>query len=251
MHRYPSFEEEAIKQAGIRTIIIREMQKPSSQPVFDYSIRFKYFFDQNGHLIGYRKTYPGYGGRIDTNEVKRIFVGDYLAQESEKLGAYQRREVYTALDSITTKRTISTRRGEGEWEKISQEKITRQSISGGDVQLIGGLKSEPYQRVVSYRNEANQITSREVWNGSRMQSVEMWEYQNGDPRFYRYKDVAQNEVFEYEFPSTENLEGSFCTRGLCKRWSIVNHENGWPKGWILMNPETQDVEIWEFDYRYW
>jgi hypothetical protein len=251
LHRYPTFEAAEVAKEGIKSITIREMQKPSSRPIYDYSIRFTYFFDRQGRLIGYRKTYPGYGGRIDTNEVKRIYFQNQLAQETERMGSYQRKTVYAPLASNTQKRTISTRIGKAPWEKISLEKIEHQEIKGGFVKLIGGIRSEPYQRIVCMQNEQDNLVVRETWNGSRIQNLEMWEYSSSIPTYYRFKDVSQNAVFEYRFPSNDSAEGSFCVKGKCKKWSIVRHENGWPKGWILMDPVSQDAEIWEFVYRRW
>ena len=251
LHRYPSFDAAEVEKAGIKSITIREMQKPSSQQILDYSIRFTYYFDGKGRLIGYRKTYPGFAGRIDTNEVKRIYFQNKLAQETERMGRYERKTVYAPLDSSSQKRTISTRIGNAAWEKLSLEKIAKQEIKDGFVELIGGMRSEPYQRVVSMLDKKDNLVVRETWNGSRIQNLEMWEYRANEPSYYRFKDVSQNEELEYRFPASGDDEGSFCVKGKCKKWSIVSHSNGWPKGWILMDPISQDAEIWEFVYRYW
>lgn len=228
------------------------MRKPSSRPIYDDNIRFTYFFDRDGNLIGFRKTYPALGGRIDTTSYSRIVVGGELLQESEQIGRYQRRITYQRIDSATVKRTIKVKRGSMDWEDFSKEKIVKKSIANGYVEMIGGLRDEPYQRVVYEHDKSGRLTQIETWNGSRMQSVETWTYKDSSLKKYEFKDLLDNQKSSYSFPMNwEEDIGLYCDEDQCKDWSIVTHENGWPKGWIFMNPTTQDMNIWEFDYKYW
>ena len=251
-HKYPTFSEEDIKESRIKKLTIREMRKPSSRPIYDDNIRFTYFFDKEGLLIGYRKTYPSLGGRVDTTSMSRIIINGELVQESEKIGRYQRRIVYQRLDSMTVKQTISVKRGAGEWEDFVQEKIVSKKIKNGKAEMIGGLKSEPYQRIVYQNDDRGRLTSIETWNGSRIQSIENWVYSGDHLTNYQFRDLLDKKKSEYNFPiDWDKDNGIFCNSTECKDWSIVTRDDGWPKGWIFMDPKTQDMNIWEFDYKYW
>jgi len=251
-NKYPTFSSEDIKEAGIRKLVIREMRKPSSRPIYDDNIRFNYFFDKEGILIGYRKTYPSLGVRVDTTSMSRIIENDELIQESEKIGRYQRRVVYQRIDSITVKQTISVKRGAGDWEEFAQEKIVTRKIKNGKAEMVGGMLSEPYQRIVYQNDDQKRLTSIETWNGSRVQSIETWTYVDERLLNYQFRDLLDKKKSEYSFPMDwEKDSGVYCTSNECKDWSIVTRDDGWPKGWIFMDPKTQDMNIWEFDYKYW
>ena len=251
-NKYPTFSSEDIKEVGIKKLTIREMRKPSSRPIYDDNIRFSYFFDQEGVLMGYRKTYPSLGGRVDTTSVSKIYMKGVLLAESEKIGRYQRRVTYEYIDSVTTNQTISIKRGEGDWEEFAQEKIVTQKIKNGKVEMIGGLRSEPYQRIVHQYDKKERLTSIETWNGRRVKSIETWTYLDENLTNYQFKDLQDKNKSEYNFPMDwEKDNGVYCNSVECKDWSILTHDNGWPKGWIFMDPKTQDINIWEFDYKYW
>jgi hypothetical protein len=251
-NRYPTFEAADVAKAGIKTIRISEMRKPSSRPIYDDNVRFTYYFDRSGTMIGYRKTYPSLGGIVDTTSMSRILIKGEPVQESEKIGRYQRRVVYERIDSVTVKQTISIKRGASEWEPLSKEKIQTKKITNGKVEMIGGLNDQPYQRIVyQYDNDKN-LTSIETWNGSRIQSIEKWDYKNGRMTNYEFKDLLNSKKSSYRFPlDWENDKGMYCQNSDCKDWSIVSQKDGWPKGWIFMDHKTQDMNIWEFDYKYW
>lgn len=251
-NRYPTFEPSDIAKAGIKTIRISEMRKPSSMPIYDDNVRFNYYFDRSGELIGFRKTYPSLGGKVDTTSMSRFIINGELVQESEKIGRYQRRVVYERLDSNTIKQTISVKRGASDWELLNKEKIQTKKIKTGKVEMIGGLNDQPYQRIVYQYNNAGNLTSIETWNGSRIQSIESWEYEKGEMTKYEFKDLLNSKNSSYRFPlDWEKDKGMYCQNSECKDWSIVTQKDGWPKGWIFMDPKSQDMNIWEFDYKFW
>jgi len=251
-HKYPLFTEGAIQQNNIKSVTIREMYKPSGRPVYDQNIRFNYYFDRAGRLIGYQKTFPGYGGRVDTVALSRTYSGDFIVQETEKLGKYQRRTVYQDRGNDLIEQIISVKRGAMDWQEINREQIETRAIKDGEVILTGGLNSEPYHRVVTMKNDFGQKISREVWNGSRIQSIEFWEYDQTELSLYRFKDLLDHRNVSFTRPTAVDEDnGSFCENSMCKTWSIVWHSNGLPKGWIFFDAKTQNVDIWEFDYKTW
>ena len=249
---YPDFLPSAIKDAGIKTITIREMHKPSSRQIFDQGKRFTYFFDHEGRMIGYRKTYPSYGGRIDTNSFSRIFVGDHVAQEIEKLGTYQRKKTFKPIDSLGVQQTVSVKRGTTDWQVITEEEVRIKPIEKGRVIFLSGVDLEPYQRTIEKADDDGNILSGEIWNGSRLQSIELWEYENGKRVTHRFKDLVDDRIISHRLPGASEADrGEYCRDNDCLTWSILNHNIGLPKGWIFMNESTQDIDIWEFDYWYW
>lgn len=251
-HKYPLFTEGAIKGNNVKSVTIREMHKPSGRPVYDQNRRFNYFFDRSGRMIGYRKTFPGYGGRVDTVGFSRIYVGDFIAQEVEKLGKYERKIMYQDQGDGLVKQIISVKRGSMDWQEINVEQIEIRAITGGEVKLTGGIKATPYQRIVVMKNELGQNKSREVWNGSRIQTIEFWEYDRTELSLYRFKDLLDHNDVSFTFPSAKDEDnGVYCENGTCKEWSIVWHANGLPKGWIFYDKQSQHMDIWEFDYKYW
>ncbi|MEZ4720608.1 MAG: hypothetical protein R2813_01880 [Flavobacteriales bacterium] len=244
--RYPVFKASEIQKARIKTITIRELNKPSGWQIFDQSRRFHYEYNRKGELIHYRKTYPGHGGRIDTLQFYFEYANGALVQEIERTGRYQRKIRYDRLDAHKTAKLIETRRGNDDWEEVANEVITEKSIDGGWVRYLSGPSSEPYQHEFYLEKESKQ--SREVWTGSRLQTIQEWKGLTNNEVSYRCEYNFKKDSVEMRLLGDE---GEWCINGQCRDWSMVLHENGFPKGWIFMDTKTQDAEIWEFVYQYY
>jgi len=208
LNRYPTFKASDIKDAGIKRIRIKEMTKPSSRPVYDQNIRFNYYFDQKGRLTGYKKTYPGFAGKIDTILIQYAYQHGAKTQEIETLGRYKRSVEYKPQnDSIT------------------------------------------YIEIKTKWNSDSTSISKETWNGSRIQSKYKVELRNDSLIQYSYTNVLNESTIKIDFPSNyETSKGRWCDNEQCLSFSIVIDMDGWPKGLIFMNEETEDILIWEIDY---
>tara|TARA_B100000902_G_C27232775_1_gene875783 strand:+ start:960 stop:1193 length:234 start_codon:yes stop_codon:yes gene_type:complete len=66
---------------------------------------------------------------------------------------------------------------------------------------------------------------------------------------YSYTNVLNESTIKIDFPSNyETSKGRWCDNEQCLSFSIVIDKDGWPKGLIFMNEETEDILIWEIDY---
>lgn len=250
--RYPTFSSSLIKAQNIKHIRVTEKYKPSSGPVYDQNIRFHYYYDGLGRLLAYQKTYPGDRGIIDTLTWSQAFDGLNKVKEVEKLRRYQRMVAITPIDAQRQQRTISVKRGSLDWELLTTEQVKLQPIQNGEVLLISGVDAEPYQREVFMRNDQGQLISREVWIGSRLQIEERWTYAGGRLVAHEWRDLLDEQHVLRNLPLDMSLDtGTYCEGERCWRWSIVLNAEGLPKGWIFFDPETEDMEIWEFHYEYW
>ena len=249
LNRYPTFKASDIKDAGIKRIRIKEMTKPSSRPVYDQNIRFNYYFDQKGRLAGYKKTYPGFAGKIDTILIQYAYQHGAKTQEIETLGLYKRSVEYKPQNDSITYREIKTKRGKQTWELFEKEKVETIRFKNGKAEMIGGLYDVPYQKIITEWNSDSTSISKETWNGSRIHSKYKVELRNDSLIQYSYTNVLNESTIKIDFPSNyETSKGRWCDNEQCLSFSIVIDKDGWPKGLIFMNEETEDILIWEIDY---
>ncbi|GAB5540081.1 MAG: hypothetical protein Salg2KO_21840 [Salibacteraceae bacterium] len=248
-NRYPSFSNEDIALSGIKRIRIKEMDKPSSRPIYDQNIRFTYTFNDLGQLTEYEKTFPSLGGRVDTIKMGFNYRDNAVISEVLTQGKYQRKSEYSKLDSSSTKRIISTKRSGSPWEVFEIEKITRIAFDQGEARTIGGLNDQPYQRIIKEWNLDSTEMTTETWNGSRIQSRLLIRASNDSLHHFEFDDKLNATSLKIEFPRDYALDtGYWCEDGDCLKLSILLNDAGWPRAWIFMNEKTQDMEIWEFQY---
>lgn len=247
--RFPTFHPDSIKAYGIQSITIRMMDKPSNEPMYDRGRRFSYFFDKKGRLIRQQKLFPGWAGRVDTASLTWMYKNGALVAQLEHLGSYRRMVHYEKIDAGLIKQTISVKRGSLDWQTLAEEQIETIVIDSGEIIRLGGLDAKPYQSTTIKKNANGTMTSREVWTGGKLQTKETWQFTRETLDAYVFEDGSKEESWVVHFNGNSE-SGTWCHNLECRDWSIVFNPNGWPKGWILMNPETQDMEIWEFEYSY-
>ena len=151
-------------------------------------------------------------------------------------------------DSITYIE-IKTKRGKQTWELFEKEKVETIRFKNGKAEMIGGLYDVPYQKIITEWNSDSTSISKETWNGSRIQSKYKVELRNDSLIQYSYTNVLNESTIKIDFPSNyETSKGRWCDNEQCLSFSIVIDKDGWPKGLIFMNEETEDILIWEIDY---
>lgn len=252
---YPTFSSESIAASGIRSITVRLMRKPSGRTIYDDGRRLMYRFDESGDLTSFKKVNPGPYGSTDTVITLWIKVNGRLHTMFEKVGGYQRKVEYEHIHDSLSYETISVKRGDLDWQVLSKEKIalSLKKVAGRTikVELRGGLDSKPYQRTIRTYQNGN-ITGEEQWVGARIRYVDEWHYRNGRVAEYVHRDEEQGRKFQVTYGTDDALqdEGDWCIEDVCRSWSMVYYPDGLPKGWIIIDPESQDLEIWEFRYGY-
>lgn len=245
--RFPVFNPDSIRAHHIQSVSIRLMDKPSNSPMYDHGRRFRYFFDEQGRMVRQQKVYPSRGGRMDTASFHWIYQEEELKATLEQQGRYKRMVRFSQLDEHRVRQTISIKRGGVDWFVLTEEEVETQAFKDGEVIQVGGLNAKPYQSTTTSRNSRGEITLKEVWASGKLQIRESWEFHGGTLDAYVFENRQTNESSVIHFDA--DLEsGTWCHNLDCRDWSIVFHPDGWPKGWIMMNPDSQDMEIWEFQY---
>jgi len=253
--RYPTFSADVVRTKQIESATIRLMRKPSSRTIYDDGRRVIYHFNTEGDLSSLQKVNPGPYGSTDTVSTTWIRMNGELQAKAERVGNYRRRIGYAHVNDSTVIETIKVKRGAMEWQEIAQEQVsTLRKLINGDVILIemrGGIDAKPYQRIITTIGPQG-IEGRESWLGARVQYIEEWHYRQRMVSEYTYRNLEQNTVFTLTYSTDQPLqdEGQWCENGSCRNWSVVYYDDGLPKGWIIIDPETQDLEIWEFRYRF-
>ena len=254
--RYPLFNDSRIADQAIESITIRVMRKPSSRPIYDDGRRIAYHFNEQGRLISFQKVFPSRAGRVDTISHTFIYRNDIIQARSEKIGKYRKR---ISLDHISTHQVIETikvKHGNMDWDELGKEEIKRNESKIEDQLLItelrGGVNEAQYQSTISVFNANNKPIKKEVWYSSRLASLEQYEYSNGLLSSYSIKNAEKGSTMNISYSTSSSIqdEGTWCENDECKNWSIVFYETGLPKAFILMNIKTQDMEIWEYRYKY-
>jgi len=251
-HRFPMFNEDSIKARGIRYISIRMMRKPSLKPITDDGRRAKYSFDPKGRLISFQKTYPVRHGQMKTATTDYRYTGKFLSEETEYLGTYHRRTTYQKLESGDIEKSISVQRGSGGWQTVGTEVIHIDKTKNDSSIIVSkSHATEPYPPYMVTETESDlkgRKTRNETRASGRTQHVERWKYSGDLISVYSFLDVINDRALRIEYAEASTDNGKWCENNDCKDWSVVYYDDGLPKGWIFMNPETEDMEIWEFRY---
>lgn len=150
---------------------------------------------------------------------------------------------------------ISVKRGSLAWQEIDKEQVVTKSfdVQGDRVEIEyrGGVNAEPYSRLIRTYGP-NGIKTEEHWIGAHVREVTKWHYKNDMVSMYLFQDKVNSRetsiIYDVERPLKD--EGKQCEETTCKNWSIVYNDDGLPKGWISIDPDTQDMEIWEFRYTF-
>ena len=254
--RYPLFNDSNITNQAIESITIRVMRKPSSRPIYDDGRRIAYHFNELGRLISFQKVFPSRAGRVDTISHTFIYRNDIIQARSKKIGKYRKR---ISLDHISTHQVIETikvKHGNMDWDELGKEEIKQNKSKIGNQLLItelrGGLNEAPYQSTISVFNADNKPIKKEVWYGSRLASSEQCEYSNGLLSNYSSNNAEKGSTMNISYSTISSLqdEGTWYENDECKDWSVVFYETGLPTAFILMSTKTQDMEIWEYRYKY-
>lgn len=252
----PTFNEDSIATHGIRSITLRMLRKPSNRPIYDDGKRTIYKFNQSGKITELRKIYPGKYGVLDTSIIAFSYTNQKLQSVRERVGSYQRVTTYSYPEENHIVLTIEVKRGKSAWQVIRKEELVKSetySSQGHTLETTrGGIGEKPYQKTVEYYDGYQRLSSREIWNGSRSQSIETWVWQDKLIKGYFKNNLLENKKIsiEYSLDAPRQEEGTWCNEE-CRNWSIVHHKNGLPKGWIFMNPKSENMEIWEFDYEFY
>ncbi len=253
--RYPTFSEEIVRTKRIETATIRLMRKPSSRTIYDDGRRVIYHFDPEGELTSLQKVNPGPYGSTDTVSTTWIRMNGALQAKAERVGNYRRRISYDHINDSTIIETIKVKRGAMDWQEIAQEQVStlRKLINGDEIriEMRGGINAKPYQRIITTFGPQG-IEGRESWLGARVQYTEEWHYRQRMVSEYTHRNLEQGSEFTLTYSTDRPLqdEGEWCEDGACRKWSVVYYNDGLPKGWIIIDPETQDLEIWEFRYTF-
>lgn len=254
--RYPLFNDSIIAQQGLESITIRVMRKPSSRPIYDDGRRITYHFNELGRLISFQKVFPSRAGRVDTSSLTFIYRNDILQARSEKIGKYRKRISFDYINTHHIIETIKVKHGNMDWDELGKEEIIRNETRSNNQVLItelrGGVHESPYQQTITMLNADTQPIKKETWFGSRLSSSESFEYSNNLLSSYSISNPQKGSSIKIDYDTSSLLqdEGEWCENELCKNWSIVYYETGLLKAFILMNTETQDMEIWEYRYSY-
>jgi hypothetical protein len=253
--RYPTFREQTIKQHGISKVTVRMMRKPSSHTIYDDGRRLIYHFDGNGSLKGFQKVIPGDDGLGDTIGATWIRMNGQLRTRAERIGRYRRRLTYEYPSDTLLIETVNVKRGDLDWQELSTEqvRIETKEQAGQRIEshFRGGVNAKPYQRT-NYIYEGEKLLREEQWLGARLRYLDTWTYESGLITSFHHRDEEQQKTFEVTYSTASELqdEGTWCENSHCRNWSMVYFDNGLPKGWIIIDPKTQDLEIWEFRYEY-
>lgn len=249
---YPTFNTRSIAQAEIKTVVIRLLRKPSSKSIFDDGRRIQYEFDTQGRLKEFQKISRGKFGKNDTSKVQYTYENDLLESKTEVLGNYRKRIVFQSINDTAHYERIYIKRAASGWTLLTEDLVRTSQFSQGGcnstVAQKGAVGSQPYEKTIF--RKCNSTETKEIWLGNRMLQYETW--QSKPNTFLTYEKVhhlnKQNIVITY---SDQLLnEGSRCVNGRCQNWSFVFDENRLPKGFLLIDPTTQDMEIWEFRITY-
>jgi len=254
--KFPVFDAGAIARQDIERISITLFDKPSLKPMVDQGDRAIYEFDSLGRMLRFSHVFSRLNGSMDTLAQLFTYQGNELVSETEVLGSYRRRVRYEWQDDHTVRQTIEVKRGTGEWQLLDTEKKESQTSQNGQermvTELVGGVNSIPYQRTVTTFDTAGKPIIREVWNGSRIQYSEKWFYKGASLEAYELQRAADPYPLHitYKLKDGQYDSGTWCTEGHCRDWSMVYFPDGRPKGWIFIEPDTQDMDIWEFQYTF-
>ena len=249
----PTFNEDSIAKRGIRSITLRTLRKPSMKPIYDDGKRTRYRFNEKGQVTEFKKIYPGKYGVLDTSIVRCEFEQHGPVRLLERVVSYRRLTSYSYPEDDVVHLEIKVKRGNSPWQVIRREELVTQedhNSRGMNKRITrGGIGEKAYQKTDEHYDGFGRITSREIWNGNRSQSIETWVWQDDKIKGYFKNDLLENRQssIEYNIDAPRQEEGKWCIEE-CREWSIVHHKNGLPKGWIFMNPKTENMEIWEFDY---
>lgn len=251
---FPLFDAGAIAGDSIERISVKLLGKASMKPITDKGERLVYKFDTLGRLCVFWHVFPRQSGELDT--LKRIFFyqDDKLLFETEVLGSYHRKVTYEPESEHVIRKCIEVKRGAHEWQLLDEERVEthiKESDSGKVVtEYTGGLYSSPYQHTVTSFNRHGLPVSRLVWNGHRLQSSEHWRHENGLLAAYRFEQHGSHHPVSITYSPKDGRHdaGTWCADGTCLNWSLVYFPTGLPKGWIFINPETEDMKVWEFEY---
>jgi hypothetical protein len=250
--RYPVFNDSIISEQSIESITIRVMRKPSSRPIYDDGRRISYHFNDQGRLISYQKVVPSRAGRVDTSSITFIYRNDILQARSEKIGKYRKRIAFNYINTHHIVETIKVKHGDMDWDELGKEEVQRSETLSNQQWIItekkGGINETPYQQNITILNQALKPVRKEMWHRSRLIGTETFEYSNNLLYKYSIENIQKGSSIQVEYKTSSVLqdEGKWCENEICKTWSIVYHETGLPKAFILMNTETQDMEIWEY-----
>ena len=253
--RYPTFEPSEVAERGIARITVRLMRKPSSKTIYDDGRRLIYHFDAQGELQSCQKVNPGNYGTSDTVGTTWIRMNDELKAQAEQIGKYRRRITFEYPNDSTTIETVKVKRGPMEWQELTREQVTLKTRQSNgkriEIELRGGVDATPYQRTIRTYGPHG-IESEERWLGARVGYIDTWTYENELIGAFEHQEGNQASTFRltYDTSNGKQEEGQWCEGDGCRNWSMVYYENGLPKGWIIIDPSTQDLEIWEFRYDY-
>jgi len=246
--RFPTWQSDSIKKHGVSSITIRILDKPSSKPIRDTGKRVRYVFNARGMLTSFIKAFPMKDGRMDSTITRYEYdAQNRLKSQLEILGYYKRKTTYEQISDNAVKQTISVKHGSMEWQVLNVEVIQTEKSDKWERISIGGLNAKPYQKTLIERDSTGRMYHREVWVGSRLQLKEHWNFAKENNVNYVHENMITGERNSMQQVGDN---GSFCHDYLCKNWSIVTGKKGHEEGWIFMNPATQDVEVWEFDYAF-
>lgn len=250
--KFPLFEARAIVGDSIERISVKLLGKASMKPIADKGERLIYNFDTLGRLRVFRHVFPRLSGELDT--LKRVFFyqEDNLLFETEVLGNYHRKVTYEPVNGQVIRKCIEVKRGAQDWQLLDEEKVETQFSDSGKVvtEYTGGLFSNPYQHTVTTFNPRGLPVSRQVWNRHRLQFSEHWRYENGLLTAYGFAQEGSPHPISITYtPKAGRYDaGTWCAGGTCFNWSMVYYPSGLPKGWIFIDPETEDMKVWEFEY---
>ncbi|MEQ9186223.1 MAG: hypothetical protein RLP15_00700 [Cryomorphaceae bacterium] len=231
------------------------MRKPSSKTIYDDGRRVIYHFDAQGELTSFQKVNPGPYGGADTISTTWIRMNGIVQAKAERVGQYRRRITYSYPSDSIVLESIKVKRGELDWQDIATEQVItkRRLIHGNEIIISfrGGVDAKPYQRMITTIGPQG-IEGKEAWIGARVQFIEEWHYRQKQVSEFTHRNLEQGTELSITYSTENDLqdEGTWCENGLCRNWSLVYNEEGLPKGWIIIDPETQDLEIWEYRYRF-
>lgn len=248
--RFPVFNADSIRAKGITRITLRNTSKPSSRPIYDHGRRSVYEFDSEGRLSHLMLVFPLRGGRLDSVEHYWIFRSGKLVSELESTGSYKRRTRYDYSDEDVAVRKIEVQHHSEEWQSVGEEELKTIESGRQTIHSIASVGNEPFEEEITLKNSEGQIATQEVWNGPRLQARETWSYQDSTIT-YTYFDANATIpalLISYESEAGRFERGRWCKRAKCQDWSLYYNDRGMPKAWLFIDPVTQDMEIWEFQY---
>lgn len=248
------FNEDLVKAEKISGIEIIHLKKPSNQSIIDEGVRTYYTFDESGRLITLEHLFKGYKGKTDTTIRSFEYANQRISTHQIIRGKYRKRTDFFQLNDSTKIEKRFVKRGASDWELIDTEQhLIKTNPNGKGIERIiwiGGIDSKPYKRIIESIDEQGRLTQKQIWYGARLNQAETWAYDQDRLLTYTRNEIREGKTIRINYPNLnkQDAKGDWCINESCRTWSMVFNDLNLPKGLIFYSPETENIEILNFEY---